>query len=76
MIDYDYEPEPYNPPVVESFEDKVAGVLSSGEAVSVAVSAYEFNVAYDKFKPQRKEGLLRMQYDSASGIAKVTKVDP
>lgn len=75
MTDYDYEPEPYTPPVVESFNDKVQGVLDSGESISVSVGSYDFNVVYDKFKPQRKGGLLRMEYDSATGIAKVTKVD-
>jgi hypothetical protein len=66
-----FVPAPKSPEPV-SVDDAVKGVVDGGETVVVNdVSPHVFNVTYDKYKQERRDGKVVFDYDQKSQTLKV-----
>lgn len=67
-----FVPAPKTPEPV-SVDDAVNSVVDGGETVVVEdVSTHVFNVTYDKYKQERRDGKVVFNYDSVAKTLKVT----
>lgn len=62
-------PQVEKKPTVVSPDQKIDNILSVGGSVRVEnISGAEYNRLVDKYKPQRKDGLLKMEFDQDNSV--------
>jgi hypothetical protein len=67
--DFKFNTVPEKKPVVSSPDQKIENILSVGGSIKIDnIDGHEYNRLADKYKPQRKDGALRLEFDQDASI--------